>query len=47
LFFVGAAIVSSMAKEIVSELRDNRLTYAANLTKPEQLENLAYWLISL
>jgi hypothetical protein len=47
LFFVAAAIVSSMAKEVVSQLRDNRLTFTANLTKPEQLSDLANWLVSL
>jgi type II restriction enzyme len=47
LFFVGAAIATSMAQEILSQLRDNRLTYAANLTKSEQVQDLANWIISL
>lgn len=47
LFFVGAAIATSMAQEILSQLRDNRLTYAANLTKGEQVQDLANWIISL
>lgn len=47
LFLAGAAIVDSMAAEIISQLRDNRLTFAANLTKPEQVADLADWLVSL
>lgn len=47
LFFVGAAIVPAMAQEIFSELRDNKLAYAANLTVPEQLADLATWLVGL
>jgi hypothetical protein len=47
LFFVGAAIVPAMAEEIFLELRDNKLVYAANLTVPEQLNDLATWLVAL
>jgi len=47
LFFVGAAIVPAMAQEIFSELQHNRLAYAANLTVPEQLADLAAWLVRL
>ena len=47
LFFAGAAIEASMAHEIVAQLRSNRLTYAANLTKPQQTGDLANWLVSL
>jgi type II restriction enzyme len=47
LFFAGAAIETSMAREIVAQLRSNRLTYAANLTKPQQARDLANWLVSL
>lgn len=47
LFFVAAAIEQTMAKEIYADLESGRLTYAANLTKPEQLEDLASWLVAL
>jgi type II restriction enzyme len=47
LFFVGAAIEESMAREIFDQLGDGRLTYAANLTVPDQLRNLASWLVTL
>jgi type II restriction enzyme len=47
LFFAGAAIETSMAHEIVAQIRSNRLTYAANLTKPQQVGDLANWLVSL
>lgn len=47
LFFAGAAVETSMAHEIVAQLRNNRLTYAANLTKPQQVGDLANWLVSL
>lgn len=47
LFFVGAAIEDSMAKEIIAELNDGRLDCAANLTRPEQVESAVSWLVSL
>jgi hypothetical protein len=47
LFFVGRAIEESMATEIFQHLKENSLHCAANLTKPEQLGDLANWLISL
>lgn len=47
LFFVGAAIERAMANEIFAMLQDGRLAYAANLTVPEQLADLAAWLVSL
>ncbi|MBI4331788.1 MAG: hypothetical protein HY673_10955 [Chloroflexi bacterium] len=47
LFFAAAAIVDSMSHEIVSQLRDNRLANAANLTKPDQVAGLANWVVSL
>lgn len=47
LFFVGAAIETSMAEEIFAQLQDGRLAHAANLTVPEQLQDLAEWLVSL
>ena len=47
LFFVGSAIEESMAREIFDQLRDGRLTYAANLTVPDQVRDLARWLVTL
>lgn len=47
LFFAAVAIESAMAGEIVSQLRDNRLTYAANLTNADQVADLANWLAGL
>lgn len=47
LFFVGAAIEAAMAKEIFRQLKDGRLSYAANLTVPKQLDDLASWLVAL
>lgn len=47
LFFVAAAIERAMADEIFADLASGQLTYAANLTKPEQLGNLASWLVAL
>jgi hypothetical protein len=47
LFFIGAAIVKAMAVEIFEQLNDGRLTYAANSTVQEQMDDLANWLISL
>ena len=47
LFFVGAAIVSSMAEEIFQQLQTGELTRAANLTVDEQLQELVAWLVSL
>jgi len=47
LFFVGAAIEASMAAEIFSQLNDGRLTFAANLTVPNQVTDLAAWISGL
>lgn len=47
LFFVAAAIEESMAAEIFSQLQSGLLTHAANLTVPEELSDLASWLVSL
>ena len=47
LFFVGAAIEDSTAKEIFAQLESGALTTAANLNIPEQIANLADWLINL
>ncbi len=47
LFFAGAAIEESMAKEIFTQLKSGRLAHVANLTVPEQLSDLAAWLVAL
>lgn len=47
LFFVGAAIEWAMAREIFADLQTGRILYAANLTVPEQVADLASWLVSL
>jgi type II restriction enzyme len=47
LFFIGAAIQRRMAREIYAGLQSGLLTHAANLTVPEQVEDLAAWLVAL
>ena len=47
LFFVGAAIEAAMAEEIFKQLTNRRLTYAANFTVPQQVADLASWLVEL
>jgi type II restriction enzyme len=47
LFFVGAAIENSMADEIFSQLKSGLLNHAANLNVPQQVSDLAAWLVSL
>lgn len=47
IFFVGAAIATKMAVQMFSDLESGELTFAANLTKPEQVSDLANWLVSL
>lgn len=47
LFFIGAAIEPSMAKEIFRDLRKEKLAHAANFTVDEQVQDLASWLVSL
>lgn len=47
LFFIGAAIEASMAKEIFRELQKEKLAHAANLTVDAQVQDLASWLVSL
>lgn len=47
LFFAASAIEQEMAKEIFQQLKTGKLTYAANLTVADQVEDLANWLISL
>jgi len=44
-FFIGAAIVAGMAKEIWSQLESGVLTNAANLTNANQLAALCRWLV--
>lgn len=46
-FFVGAAIVSSMSREIWDQLESGQLTNAANLTNAAQLASLCTWLVGL
>jgi len=45
MFFVGAAIESSMAAEIFELLKKSTLANAANLTIDEQLTSICDWLI--
>ena len=47
LFFVGAAIEASMAKEIFKQLKVGKLTHAANLNEEGQVNDLVDWLLSL
>lgn len=47
LFFVGAAIEKSMAKEIYRQLEQGILTNAANLTDENQLASICSWLCDL
>jgi hypothetical protein len=47
LFFVGAAIENSMAEEIFSQLQSGLLNHVANLHAPQQVSDLASWLVSL
>jgi hypothetical protein len=47
LFFVGAAIEARMAREIYDDLQSRLLAHAANLTVPEQVRDLAEWLVAL
>lgn len=47
LFFVGAAIEASMAKEIFKQLKTGKLSHAANLNEEDQLNDLVGWLLSL
>jgi hypothetical protein len=45
--FIGAAIVSSMADEIWTQLENGTLTNAANLTDDSQLASVCRWIIEL
>lgn len=46
-FYIGAAIVSSMAQELWGQLETGRLAHAANLTNSTHVASLAAWLTSL
>lgn len=45
--FIAAAIEDSMGREIYSQLKNNTLSFAANLTVSEQLVSFCNWIISL
>jgi hypothetical protein len=47
IFFIGAAIEQSMASELASQLNKGALSMAANLTKPQQLDDLVSSLLRL
>ena len=47
LFFIGAVIAGSMAREIWNQLEEGILKNAANLTNPDQVASLANWLVGL
>jgi type II restriction enzyme len=47
LFFVGAAIVESVARDVYADLSRGKLTHAANLNVNEQVQDLAEWLVGL
>ena len=46
-FFIGAAIVPTMAEEIWNQLESGLLTNAANLTNPDQLASISSWLVQM
>ena len=46
-FFVGAAIETAMAKEIFQQLKQKKLSNAANLTDNKQLVSLCEWLVEI
>lgn len=45
--FIGAAIENSMAYEIYDQLQKGVLSYAANLTRDDQLTSVCNWIINL
>ena len=47
LFFVGAAIETTMAEQVYAQLQNGRLGHAANFTVPQQVSALADWLTAL
>ena len=46
-FFVGAAIEKKMATEIWDELREGKLSNAANLNDENQIASISHWLCNL
>ena len=45
--FIGAAIENSMAEEIYLQLADGTLSFAANLTKSDQVYEYCNWLLTI
>jgi hypothetical protein len=46
LVFIGAAIESSMSKEIFSQYSSGKITNCANLTDEKQLNSICNWMVS-
>ena len=46
-FFIGAAVEKKMAQEIWSQLKNGKLSNAANLNEEKQIVSLSSWLCSL
>jgi hypothetical protein len=47
IFFIGAAIEKKMSEEIWNQLREGRLTYAANLTNASQVDSVSRWMTGI
>jgi hypothetical protein len=47
ILYIGAAIESKMATEIMRNLKAKHINNAANLTKPDQIISLTEWLIEI
>ncbi|MGB6042087.1 MAG: AvaI/BsoBI family type II restriction endonuclease, partial [Pirellulales bacterium] len=47
MFIAVAAVEEVMAREIFEQLQSGKLSSAANLTVPAQLQELAAWLVDL
>ena len=47
LFFIGAAIQSSMAEEIWADLEKGSLSNAANLTNSDQISSICNWITNI
>ena len=45
--FIGVAIENNMAQEIFDQLKSEKLSIAANLTKPEQMYEFSKWVLAL
>ena len=45
--FIAAAIGNDMAKEIYDQLKQNKLTFAANLNNEEQMKSYCNWILNL